>query len=72
MPSLPDRKITRQVALHRAAGKIDAECCIESFNGCMGDELHNGSLISGLDHARSAIVEWADDYNNFRPHSSLG
>jgi hypothetical protein len=29
-------------------------------------------LFFGLDHARSAIAEWADDYNNFRPHSSLG
>ena len=29
-------------------------------------------MFFGLDHARSAIAEWADDYNNFRPHSSLG
>jgi len=45
---------------------------IESFNGRMRDELLNESLFFGLDHARSAIAEWADDYNNFRPHSSLG
>ncbi len=38
----------------------------------MRDELLNESLFFGLDHARSAIAEWADDYNNFRPHSSLG
>ena len=44
----------------------------ESFNGRMRDELLNESLFFGLDHARSAIAEWADDYNNFRPHSSLG
>lgn len=37
----------------------------------MRDELLNESLFFGLDHARSAIAEWADDYNNFRPHSSL-
>ena len=36
----------------------------------MRDELLNESLFFGLDHARSAIAEWADDY--FRPHSSLG
>ena len=30
------------------------------------------SVFFGLDHARSAIAEWADDYNNFRPLSSLG
>lgn len=45
---------------------------IESFNGRMRDELLNESLFFGLDHARSAIAEWTDDYNNFRPHSSLG
>lgn len=28
--------------------------------------------MTGLDHARSAIAEWAIDYNHFRPHSSLG
>lgn len=45
---------------------------VESFNGRIRDELLNESLFFGLDHARSAIAEWADDYNNFRPHSSLG
>ena len=45
---------------------------VESFNGRMRDELLNESLFFGLDHARSAIAEWADDYNHFRPHSSLG
>lgn len=38
----------------------------------MRDELLNESLFFGLDHARSAVAEWADDYNHFRPHSSLG
>ena len=38
----------------------------------MRDELLNESLFFGLDHARSAIAQWADDYNNFRPQSSLG
>jgi transposase InsO family protein len=45
---------------------------VESFNGRMRDELLNESLFLGLDHARSAIAEWAADYNNSRPHSSLG
>lgn len=40
---------------------------IESFNGRMRDELLNESLFSGLDHARSAIAEWAEDYNTERP-----
>jgi hypothetical protein len=39
---------------------------VESFNGRMRDELLNESLFFGLDHARSAIAEWAEDYNHFR------
>lgn len=45
---------------------------VESFNGRMRDELLNESLSFGLDHARSAIAEWRQDFNTARPHSSLG
>jgi len=45
---------------------------VESFNGRMRDELLNESLFFGLDHARSAIAEWREDFNTARPHSSLG
>jgi len=45
---------------------------VEPFNGRMRDELLNESLFFSLDHACSVIAEWADDYNHFRPHSSLG
>lgn len=45
---------------------------LESFNRRMRDELLNESLFFGLDHARSAIAEWWEDFNTARPHSSLG
>ena len=38
----------------------------------MRDELLNENLFFGLDHAKSRISAWADDYNHQRPHSSLG
>ncbi len=44
----------------------------ESFNGRMRDELLNETLFMSLDHARTAIAAWAEDYNQERPHSSLG
>ena len=44
----------------------------ESFNGRMRDELLNESLFLDLDHARSRIANWIDDYNQRRPHSALG
>jgi putative transposase len=55
-----------------APGKPMQNGFCESFNGRMRDELLNESLFFGLDHARCAISEWADDYNTARPHSSLG
>jgi transposase InsO family protein len=55
-----------------APGKPMQNGYVESFNGRMRDELLNESLFFGLDHARSAISEWVEDFNTARPHSSLG
>ena len=45
---------------------------VESFNGRMRDELLNETLFFTIGQARSILVRWVDDYNNERPHSSLG
>jgi len=55
-----------------APGKPMQNGYVGSFNGRMRDELLNESLFFGLDHARSAIAEWVEDFNTTRPHSSLG
>jgi transposase InsO family protein len=55
-----------------APGKPMQNGFCESFNGRMRDELLNESLFFGLDHARIRIADWADDYNEQRPHSALG
>jgi transposase InsO family protein len=55
-----------------APGKPMQNGYVESFNGPMRNELLNESLFFGLDHARSAIVKWREDFNTARPHSSLG
>jgi putative transposase len=44
---------------------------VESFNGKMRDELLNETLFFSLDHARSMVAAWMEDYNTTRPHSSL-
>ena len=54
-----------------APGKPMQNGFCESFNGRMRDELLNETLFFGLDHARTKITAWADDYNRRRPHSSL-
>lgn len=55
-----------------APGKPMQNGFCESFNGRMRDELLNESLFFGLDHARTKIFAWVDDYNQRRPHSALG
>jgi putative transposase len=54
-----------------APGKPMQNGFCESFNGRMRDELLNETLFLGLDHARTRIADWADDYNGRRPHSAL-
>ena len=55
-----------------APGKPMQNGFCESFNGRMRDELLNESLFLGLDHARTKIAAYVDDYNQRRPHSALG
>jgi putative transposase len=45
---------------------------IESFNGKLRDELLNAELFMGLLDARRKIEAWRRDYNENRPHSSIG
>lgn len=45
---------------------------IESFNGRLRDECLNEHWFQNLSHARSVVEEWRIDYNQHRPHSSLG
>ncbi len=44
----------------------------ESFNGHLRDELLNGEIFDTLTEARVLIERWRREYNEFRPHSSLG
>ncbi|WP_334181465.1 IS3 family transposase [Novosphingobium sp.] len=55
-----------------APGKPMQNGYVESFNGRMRDELLNETLFLTLEHARVVISAWAEDYNQERPHSSLG
>ncbi len=55
-----------------APGKPMQNGICEAFNSKMRDELLNETLFFGLDHARSVIAAWVDDYNATRPHSALG
>jgi len=45
---------------------------IESFNGKLRDELLNGETFDTLVEAQVLIEMWRKEYNQVRPHSSLG
>jgi len=55
-----------------AAGKPTQNAYIESFNGRFRDECLNDHHFNNLAHARVLIGQWRRDYNEVRPHSSLG
>tara|TARA_R110002072_G_scaffold284396_5_gene448700 strand:+ start:28465 stop:29301 length:837 start_codon:yes stop_codon:yes gene_type:complete len=44
---------------------------IESFNGSFRDECLNSHWFLSLEDAREKIEAWREEYNDFRPHTSL-
>jgi putative transposase len=53
-------------------GKPTDNPFIESFNGSFRDECLNAHWFLSLEDAREKIEAWRQEYNSFRPHSSLG
>jgi putative transposase len=53
-------------------GKPTDNSYIESFNGKLRDECLNVTQFESLTHAQAVIEAWRRDYNNQRPHGSLG
>ena len=53
-------------------GKPVENAVIESFNGRFRDECLNANVFVSLHDARQKIEAWRIDYNEHRPHGSLG
>jgi putative transposase len=53
-------------------GKPTENGHIESFNGRLGDECLNVTPFVSIEDAQGKIEAWRIDYNDHRPHSSLG
>jgi len=53
-------------------GKPVENAFIESFNGRLRDECLNVHQFASLAEAQAIIEAWRCDYNQRRPHSSLG
>lgn len=52
-------------------GKPTDNPYIESFNGSFRDECLNVNWFLSLDDAVEKMEHWKEEYNHFRPHSSL-
>ena len=64
-----ERKIE---VVHIEPGKPVQNAHVESFHGKLRDECLNASWFQNLFEARRKIEEWRKEYNEERPHSSLG
>jgi len=53
-------------------GKPTDNAHIESFNATLRRECLSQHWFIDFDDARLTLEKWRDDYNKFRPHSSLG
>jgi len=53
-------------------GKPMDNAMIESFNGSFRDECLNVNWFLSIEDAQEKIEKWRTEYNEFRPHSSLG
>jgi putative transposase len=53
-------------------GKPVENAFIESFNGRLRDECLNVHQFTSIEDAKTKIEAWRVDYNQRRPHSSLG
>jgi putative transposase len=55
-----------------APGRPVQNAYIESVNGRLRDECLNEHWFPSLAEARARLAAWREEYNNTRPHSSLG
>jgi putative transposase len=65
--------VERKIDLvHIEPGRPVQNAFVESFHGKLRDECLNASWFANLFEARAKIGAWREEYNEERPHSSLG
>jgi putative transposase len=66
-------RLERKIELvHIEPGRPMQNGHVESFHGKLRDECLNASWFGNLSESRTKIGAWRKEYNEERPHSSLG
>jgi len=58
--------------LYIQPGKPNQNAFVERFNRSFRDEVLDANLFNSIAEAQEAADVWVTDYNEFRPHESLG
>jgi putative transposase len=53
-------------------GKPNQNAFIERFNRSFRTEVLNANLFNTIEELQGAADQWVQDYNEYRPHESLG
>lgn len=53
-------------------GKPNQNAFIERFNRSFREEVLNAHLFNSISEVQQAAEEWVIDYNEYRPHESMG
>jgi hypothetical protein len=72
LPCCVGRRSTTSSLQFSDPGKPTQNAHVESLNGRVRDELCKLQCFRNLSEVREATAAWRHDYNNVKPHSSLG
>jgi putative transposase len=53
-------------------GEPNQNAFVERFNISFREEVLDANLLNSISEAQEAADDWVIDYNEFRPHDSLG
>jgi len=68
----PDDSVSVDPVICIQPGKPNQNAFVERFNRSFREEVLDANLFNSISEAQEAADDWVIDYNEFRPHDSLG